>query len=209
MALKKALIVIMRGSKEEEVEVMFNPSEYALESSNQYAWQTIPGLSQPIAQFVSGEATTLTMDLFFDTYERKRDVREHTKKITGLLDVDKDLHAPPLCRFVWGTLTFKGVVENVSSRYTMFLESGVPVRATLSVTFRAVQSITEQFKRIPRQSADRTKQRTVRQGEQLWHIAAEEYEDPGLWREIARANGIADPRRLEPGTIIKIPRLYG
>jgi len=91
----------------------------------------------------------------------------------------------------------------------MFLESGVPVRAKLNVTFREVQSVEEQYKRIPRQSADRTKQRTIRQGEQLWHIAAEEYEDPGLWREIARANGIEDPRRVEPGTVLKIPRLYG
>jgi len=209
MALEKATIFILRGSKEERVEVLFNPSEYALDSGNQYAWKTIPGLSQPIAQFVSGEATTLTMDLFFDTTEQRKDVRDHTKKIVGLLDVDKDLHAPPLCKFVWGSLTFKGIVERVSQKYTMFMESGVPVRATLSVTFKAVQSISEQFKNIPRQSADRTKQRTIRQGEQLWHIAAEEYEDPGLWREIAKANGIENPKKLEPGTVIKIPRLYG
>ena len=149
------------------------------------------------------------MDLFFDTYELMLDVRKHTSKIVGMLDVDKDLHAPPLCKFVWGTLQFKGIVEKVSQKYTMFLDSGIPVRATLNVTFRAVQSIKEQFKHIPRQSADRTKQRTVKQGDQLWQIAAEEYEDPGLWREIARANGIADPKRLEPGTVIKIPRLYG
>ena len=206
MALEKAKIFIPNQGS---VEVMFNPTEYALESGNTYAWQTIPGLSMPIAQFVSGEATSLTMDLFFDTYEKKEDVRQYTKKIVGLLDVDKDLHAPPVCEFVWGTLHFKGVLEKASSKFTMFLETGIPVRATVTVTFRAVYSVKEQFQHIPRQSADRTKQRTVRQGEQLWHIAAEEYEDPGLWREIARANGIVDPKRIEPGTVIKIPRLYG
>ncbi len=209
MALKKAMILVHRGPVTDRVDVLFNPSEYALDSSNQYSWQTIPGLSQPIAQFVSGEATTLTMDLFFDTYEQMMDVRKHTGKIVNMLDVDKDLHAPPLCKFVWGSLQFKGIVEKVSQKYTMFLDSGIPVRATLNVTFRAIQSIKEQFKHIPRQSADRTKQRTVKQGDQLWQIAAEEYEDPGLWREIARANGIANPKRLEPGSVIKIPRLYG
>jgi LysM repeat protein len=209
LALKKAMIMVHRGPVTDRVDVLFNPSEYSLDSSNQYSWQTIPGLSQPIAQFVSGEATTLTMDLFFDTYEQMMDVRKHTAKIVGMLDVDKDLHAPPLCKFVWGTLQFKGIVEKVSQKYTMFLDSGIPVRATLNVTFRAVQSIKEQFKHIPRQSADRTKQRTVKQGDQLWQIAAEEYEDPGLWREIARANGIENPKRLEPGSVIKIPRLYG
>lgn len=209
MALKKAMIWVERGPHKERLDVLFNPTQYNIESGNQYSWQTIPGLSQPIAQFVSGEATTLNMDLFFDTYESGKDVREKTMQIAGLLEVDKDLHAPPLCKFVWGTFQFKGVVEKVSQTYTMFLDSGIPVRATLNVTFKAVQSITEQFKHIPRQSADRTKQRMIKQGDQLWQIAAEEYEDPGLWREIARANGIANPKQLEPGTVIKIPRLYG
>lgn len=209
MSLEKAMIIIMRGSSQEQVEVMFNPNEYSLESGNQYSWKTIPGLNQPIAQFVSGEATSLTMELFFDTSETWEDVRDYTKKITGLLDVDKDLHAPPLVKFVWSSLSFKGVVEKVSQRFTMFLPTGRPVRAMLNVTFRAVASITEQFKQIPRQSADRTKQRTIKQGDQLWQIAAEEYEDPGLWREIARANGITNPKHLVPGTVIKIPRLYG
>lgn len=209
MALEKAMVIVMLGSKQERVDVLFNPTEYALESANQYSWQSMPGLSQPIAQFVSGESTSLTMELFFDSYEKSEDVRKYTMKIVGLLDIDKDLHAPPLCKFIWGSLSFQGVVERISQKYTMFNRSGKPVRATLNVTFKSVRTVKEQLQHIPRQSADRTKQRTVKQGDQLWQIAAEEYEDPALWRAIARANGIADPRRLEPGTMLKIPRLYG
>jgi hypothetical protein len=209
VSLEKAMIIIKKGSKEERVYVMFNPNEYTLETANQYAWKTIPGLQQPIAQFVSGEAPTLSMELFFDSYELQEDVRNYTGKITGIMDVNNDLHAPPLCKFVWGSLSFEGVLERVSQKFTMFLDTGIPVRATLNVTFKSVRSIQDQFKDIPRQSADRTKQRTIRQGDQLWQIAAEEYEDPRLWRAIANANGIHDPRRLEPGTVIKIPRLYG
>ncbi len=209
MALKKAMIWIERGHESERVDVMFNPSEYSVESSNRFSWKPSPGLSLPIAQFISGETTSLSMELFFDTYEAGTDVRKKTMQIAGLLDVDKDLHAPPLCKFVWGSLQFKGVAEKVTQRYTMFLDSGIPVRAVLNVTFRAVQSVTEQLKKIPRQSADRTKQRAIKQGEQLWQIAAEEYDDPSLWREIARANQIENPKKLEPGSMILIPRLYG
>ena len=209
MALEKAMVIIKHGSKESRVYVMFNPNEYTLETSNQYAWKTIPGLSQPIAQFISGDAPSLSMELFFDSSEKREDVRKYTNQIAGLLNVDKDLHAPPLCKFVWGTLSFEGVLEKASQKFTMFLDTGIPVRATLNVTFKAVRSIKDQFKDIPRQSADRTKQRTIRQGDQLWQIAAEEYEDPRLWRAIAHANNIHDPKRLEPGTVIKIPRLYG
>jgi len=209
MALQKAAIMVTRGNNvTERIDVLFNPTEYSIETSNSFSWDTVPGLSQPIAYFISGAVPTLTMDLFFDTYEKGTDVRAHTQKVAKLLDVDKDLHAPPMCKFVWGSLQFKGVVEKVSQKYTMFLDSGIPVRATLGVTFKAVASVKEQYQNIPRQSADRTKQKTVKQGDALWRIAAEEYEDPGLWREIAKANRIDDPTRLEPGSVLKIPRLH-
>lgn len=207
MALKKANIIVNRGTGQETLEVLFNPSEYSLESANTFAWQTIPGLQTPIAQFISGEATTLSMELFFDSYEKGTDVRQLTAKVSKLLDVDKDLHAPPSCRFVWGSLDFKGIVERVSQKFTMFLDSGLPVRATLSVTFRAIASMKEQYQNIPRQSADRTKQRTLEQGDQLWMIAAHEYEDAGEWRAIAEANGIDNPRTMRTGRKITIPRL--
>jgi LysM repeat protein len=209
MALQKAAIMVTRGNKQtERIDVLFNPTEYTIETSNEFSWDTVPGLSQPIAYFISGNVPSLTMDLFFDSYEKGTDVRTHTQKVAKLLDVDKDLHAPPLCKFVWGSLQFKGVVEQVTQKYTMFLDSGIPVRATLTVTFKAVASVKEQYQNIPRQSADRTKQKTVKQGDALWRIAAEEYEDPGLWREIAKANRIDDPTRLEPGSVLKIPRLH-
>lgn len=207
MSLTKAKVIIIKSNGQETVDVLFNPSEYVLQSGNTFSWHTIPGLQSPIAQFVSGEATTLTMDLFFDTYEQGTDVRTHTAKISGLLNVDNDLHAPPLCRFVWGSLDFKGVAEKVQQRFTMFLGTGIPVRATLNVTFRAVQSMTEQYQNVPRQSADRTKQTTLKQDEQLWMIATAEYEDPGKWRAIAEANGIDNPRKLPVGRKLTIPRL--
>ncbi|WP_211326510.1 LysM peptidoglycan-binding domain-containing protein [Paenibacillus flagellatus] len=207
MPLKKAMIIVDRGNSKENVEVLFNPSEYSLDSSNKYDWENVPGLSMPVGQFVSGNTTTLSLDLFFDTYEKGTDVRDYTKKISGLLDVEKELHAPPVCRFVWGSIDFKGVVEKVTQSFTMFLESGIPVRAKLKVSFRSWYTKEEQLQNIPRHSADRTKQTTLKQGDELWMIAAHEYQDPGLWREIAKANRIDNPARLQTGRRIIVPRL--
>ncbi len=205
--VEKAKIEVLKGSGKETIDVMFNPNEYSVQSSNKFAWQTIPGLSLPIAQFISGEAKTLSMDLFFDTYELATDVRKHSSKISSLMDVDSDLHAPPVCTFIWGSMSFKGIVEKVSQKFTMFLNTGIPVRATLNVSFRSWQTMKEQFQETPRQSADRTKQKILKEGEQLWMIADHEYEDPGLWREIAKANGIDNPRKLETGRKLIVPRL--
>ena len=66
------------------VPFLFNPKEFSVEKSNQYAEVSIPGLSSPVFQFVRGNARSVTMDLFFDTYEEGEDVRFHTDRITGL-----------------------------------------------------------------------------------------------------------------------------
>ncbi|QGQ96644.1 LysM peptidoglycan-binding domain-containing protein [Paenibacillus psychroresistens] len=210
MAFVKAKIFVdISGTLEfeKQFDVLFNPSDYSIASSNSYNWAKVKGLSLPIAQFDSGESDTLTMELFFDTYEAKSDVRFHTSKISGLLDIIPDLHAPPVVRFVWGNLNFTGVVTNVSQKFTMFSGEGVPVRATLNVTFKAWMSKSEQLKKLPRNSADRTKQKTINQGDQLWMIAAKEYVNPALWRDIANANGIDNPRLLQSGKKIVVPRL--
>jgi hypothetical protein len=207
MALSKAQFWIYWHERTQTIDVMFNPTEYELEVGNQYSENDVPGLQRPISQFVGGDASTLTLSLFFDTYELGTDVREITSAIVGMMDVDSDLHAPPTCRFVWGSLDFKGVVTSISQRYTMFLESGVPVRATLGLSMKSSQTMKEQYQEIPRQSADRTKLKTIKLGDQLWSIAADEYEDPGAWRHIAEANGIDNPRLLAAGKSLTIPRL--
>ena len=105
MALKKAMIIVHKGSKTENVQVMFNPGEYTLDTNNSYSWKTVPGLSMPIAQFVSGGTTTLSMDFYFDTYEKGTDVRLLTKKISGLSgcrEGDPCTAALPVCLGVSG-----------------------------------------------------------------------------------------------------------
>lgn len=193
--------------KGDPVKVCFNPPEYSIEKSNQFQSTSLPGLPTPITQFVSGNAQTLTMELFFDSYEERKDVREYTDKITSLLDINEKMHAPPLCRFIWGSLNFKAVLERVTQRFTMFLDTGIPVRAKLNVTFKEYKTITEQLQKKKKQSSDRTKRRVIVQGESLWFIANREYGDPALWRPIAAKNRIDNPRILETGREIIIPPL--
>jgi hypothetical protein len=210
MALEKAHLQPLNVDgtpKGARIDVLFNPAEYSIQKSNQYAETPLLGLPTPIRQFTSGGAEVLTLDLFFDTYERGEDVRLHTEKVAGLLRIDPDLHAPPTLKFIWGKLEFKCVLEQVTKKFTMFLADGVPVRATLSVTFKEYKTIQEQLTSRPLQSADRTKRRVAREGDSLWLIAAQEYDDPALWRPIADENELANPRFLTPGMELTIPPL--
>ena len=49
------------------VPFLFNPTEFTVEKSNQFAEINIPGLDSSLFQFVRGGARTLTMDLLFDS----------------------------------------------------------------------------------------------------------------------------------------------
>jgi hypothetical protein len=147
------------------------------------------------------------MDLFFDTYEKAEDVRNYTRRITGLLEINSHIHAPPICLFVWGKLVFRAVLESVTQKFTLFLDSGVPARATLNVTFKEYKTIIEQFLSIPRFSSDRTKQRQLIEGDNIWLLADREYGDPGCWRHIAKANNIDNPRKINAGRELMLPPL--
>ena len=89
----------------------------------------------------------------------------------------------------------------------MFLETGIPVRARLQVTFQEWKDAIQEAKEVKRQTADYTRAYVVGPGESLSGIAAAFYKDPGLWRPIAIANDVEDPRRLSVGLRLDIPPL--
>jgi nucleoid-associated protein YgaU len=109
--------------------------------------------------------------------------------------------------FSWGGFNFRGIVEKVTQNFSLFLNSGIPVRAVLTVGFKQFNYPTEQARGNP--PGDPTKIRIVKDGETLNAIAAREYGDPSLWRVIADANKdrIANPRVLPAGTSLIIPAL--
>lgn len=205
----------------EPVSVRYNPTEYSVDRGVNYAEQSLLGLQAPITQFVNGGAESISMELFFDTYETKtgieglvdvttrtpEDIRDETKKLTDLLLVDRERHAPPIVKLEWGTFRQYAVLERANTRFTLFSGDGTPVRARMDVTFKQYARSDLEPITNSRNSADRTKRRAVVEGETLSLIAAEEYGDPGEWRTIAAANGIDDVRTLAPGGTLVLPPL--
>jgi nucleoid-associated protein YgaU len=197
-----------------KIEVLFNPNQISIQKATK--WELTPTAERdaPTSQFTYGEPATLTMDLFFDTYEARSDVRDHTDKIYHLTTVEKhgDLHRPPLCRLAWGKFNFNDfqwVLQSLNQRFTLFLDSGAPVRATLSCTFKQWRSDEVEARLLDKKSPDVIKTRTVRRDDTLSNIAAAAYKDPAQWRPIAEANSIDNPRRLKVGQVLAIPALTG
>lgn len=205
--LEKARITALAGSIRSAgpIDVLFNPAEYTHEISNNFQETSLPGLSNPILQFVNGQTQTLTMELLFDQWTDRggADVAARVKQIADLLKIDPSLHAPPPVEFSWGTFSFKAVIESLSQRFTMFDADGRPVRATVSVSFKQYRPLREQLENPRLESSDKTKIRELDGG--LWALAAAEYGDPNEWRRIASENRISNPRLVQQGTALVVP----
>jgi len=217
--LKKATITALDdtgAAKGDPIAVLFNPTEYSYERTNTYKGTAVPGLGTPLLQFVNGESDQLTMELFLDDYtdpqgptslqQKEADpLTRRLKALTKLLEIDRDLHAPPPVRFNWGPLEFTAVLEKLGRKVTMFHPDGTPARVTLSVSFKEYRTLRQQIDNPRRESADKSKRRVVVGSEALWFIAAREYDDATEWVRIAEANDLDDPRDIRPGDWLLLP----
>jgi nucleoid-associated protein YgaU len=212
MALEKATIDVLAGVRAgERIRVLFNPFEYSIERGNTFKASSIPGLSGPLLHFINGEADLLSMELFLDDYTDPspggRSVERRIQEVVSLMEIDRDLHAPPPVQFVWGRLSFKAILEKISRKITLFQPEGTAARATLSVSFKEYKTLPELINDPRLQSADKTKRRVIVGRDSLWAMAAREYGDPAGWRQIARHNDLDDPRAVAPGDWVSVPPL--
>lgn len=218
----------------ESFHVLFNPTEIAYSKS--VTWESKPvadkgWASQAMRQdFKSSQPETLSITLFFDTYEPRQsssgigafviptnpltsapqatDVKVHTDQVAELARISPALHRPPRCELWWGKFRlFVGVLTGLQQRFTLFMPDGTPVRAELDCTFTESNTLVRNIRTRELQSSDVAKTVVVQRTDTLQSIAAAEYNDASLWRHIAKANGIIQPRAVKPGTRLIIPPL--
>jgi hypothetical protein len=218
------------------VECMFNPTEYTISKQNFWTAGTSKGDEIGLYEFSSGQACTLQMQLFFDTYfpkkskpedmrdkSKPKDVREkYTNKIWRLMEVDPKLPQvkgerekkgrPPRVRFQWGsTKSFVAVIVELKERLTYFLSDGTPVRSTLDVTFQQIEAEGAYPSTNPTSGGVGGERiYTVNEGDTLGWIAYQVYGNEHNWRIIADANEDKlhfRVRKLRAGTVLEIPNV--
>jgi len=225
IALAKMTITPEPKSNFDPIEVLFNPNTYSITKSvswtaatgnSQAAGQTERRKNAPALQFGGGQSRSLALDLFFDTTEEtddaKKDVRNLTNQIVKLTRIVRDLNPqrPPVCVVSWGKETppgsdfpFTGVVTQLTQRFNLFLPDGRPVRANLTVAFTEYLDPTkDELENDPEFTT-----RLVKRGDTLSSIAGAVYRDPTMWRVIAEANRMDDPRQVPVGLRLNIPKI--
>ena len=120
-------------------EFVLTPTSISTESKAPWSVKKASKGDEPELEFTEPTGRSMTLELFFDGFETKENVYEkNVKPLEGLTLADPALDRPPMVKVVWGSLpAFSGVVESVSTRYTMFLEDGTPVRCTTNITMKA------------------------------------------------------------------------
>lgn len=194
---------------------LFNPKEYTFTKQNTWAIAQNSGSNVPSVEFTNGEPATLTLELYFDSYESGEDVRaKYTASLWTLMMVDDRLidpkskkKRPPKVRFVWGTSwTFNAVITNLTEKFVLFKENGTPVRSVVSATFKQITDESIFPRQNPTSGGDGGERLwTVSEGDTLAWISYQAYGASTRWRHIADANELEVVRDLKPGMVLVIP----
>ena len=187
MITKAAIIIEDQGN--EKIEVMFNPEEYEVTSLANYNTKNFGQL-----QYHLTELEDFTIALFFDSYEQGTDIRNQTNKIADLTlptVSGTSTKRPPICHFSWGGFTYRGMVKSVKQKFTMFLNTGIPVRAELTVTFTSLMTETDKTKYTGKEAC--LKYWYVKASDRLDLIANSAMNNASYWKLIAAANDIENP----------------
>ena len=142
-------------------------------------------------------------------------------KVTFFITPKSDQKNPetffvPAVKFVWGAFSFVGVMESMEETLELFSNDGRPLRAT--VTFGLTQQSIiafQQGSRLPStgRAAGGKPTGTVPltaapAGANVQGLAA--LGSAGTpWQDIATANGVENPRFLEPGELLNINASFG
>jgi len=215
MGLAKLQIAPYNDNSFEAFHVLFNPNTYSISKNVTWNGLTTREINAPTLRFDGGDSRVLTLELFYDVTEAVDgividDVREQTNKIVALTRIKRSLQRPPVVQIKWGDdsrdrfdFPFIGVVTQLTQRFNLFRADGKPVRATLTVTFKEFCDV----EKDKRETDPEFTTRLLKRGDTLSNIAAELYRDPARWRVIAEANQLDDPRHLEVGLRLALPKL--
>src|SRR5215471_14407389 len=128
------------------VEAQYNPKELTIDHS--IPWQvpqTVKRGHERDLEFSGGDGRSLAFELLFDGFESGQSVEQAVKDLTVLAwpraegSDTEDLRRPHLVAVAWGTgdlPAFRGVIESVQTKYTMFLPNCTPVCATCQVKIK-------------------------------------------------------------------------
>ncbi len=206
---KAQLVPVNPTSKQAQmakaITVHFNPESLKLSYTVTVKADTgSKNSSDQAAQQSSSSSAKLAVDLVFDTtdkFEDQQDDADVVKSVTS--KIVEAFVAPPApdgapqgkpipanpCLFLWGTFQFVGLVDSFNQTLEFFSASGVPLRASVSLSLTESRyKVTDIRHRVPGTAQPLPPNSPI--GPALSGAGT----DPTDWRGAALANGLETPR---------------
>lgn len=210
---------------EGEFKTLLNPDKYTFNYKIEQSNSQASGTSSSAARFNKIPPENLDLEFVFDRTgvvvdygSPSTDADDKVYKDMGngiiddiekfkrvVFDYNGDKHRPNYLVISWGTLLFKGTLTEMNITYKLFKPDGLPLRASVRAKFKGFVEDNLRVARENNSSPDLTHVRMVKEGDNLPLMTYRIYGDPKYYLEVAKANGIANFRKLKAGQIIVFP----
>lgn len=197
---------------------LINPESYQLDYKIEYNDGQGQGASSSQLGYAHTKPEDLSFEFLFDAtgalqtgplfVPPKPDITAELQRFKDMLTAyEGEIHQPRYLKLIWGTLLFKGRLSTLQIQFKLFKPDGRPLRAVAKATFKG--SVEENFRVALEnaQSPDVSHVRTVMAGDTLPLMCHRIYGESRFYLEVAKANGLADFRNLQPGDELIFPPL--
>ncbi len=197
--------------------VMINPDKYSRTFAVQLSEQQAMGTSAGAPGYVKSLPETIKLEFIFDgtgavpnglTPGAPKPVDNWLKEFREVtFNYNGNIHSTNYLMINWGSLVFKCRLEQFTVDYTLFKEDGTPLRAKVNATFKEYTDAETASIEAGNSSPDLSHVHTFIAGDSLHLLCHKIYDDPNLFLEVAKYNGILNYRNIAPGTTVHFPPL--
>ena len=210
---------------EKRVTVQFNPETLKMSYANQISPEGAGSQKGTEArQFVGKGTTKLALQLWFDVTApllpaakpRQEDGETDVTEVTDVRKLTEEViyfitpqgktekRVPPAVLFLWGSFFFAGIMDSLEESLEFFSNEGKPLRASMSLSLSKQEIAKFDPSKLglpPDQPVGTQPLTEAPAGSTLPGLASSQGKGDN-WQDIAEANGIENPRMLQPGQLI-------
>jgi hypothetical protein len=193
--------------------VMMNPESIKHGRTIEYSTEQVPDSSKSADKYKHSPGGTLSFDLVLDctgVVDSKRvDMETEITHLEAVIyQYNGKIHRPNFVQICWRKdRLFQGVLTSFETTYTLFKPNGAPLRAKLSLAFKAYTDTCVRIKKEQKNSPDMTHLVDVVAGDTLGQLSQRIYNSADYTVALAQFNGLDKFRQLPTARQLIFPPL--
>lgn len=198
----------------EKLTLGINPESLKSERGIVYRKDKQLGTTNGSNTFESYEPEKLSFSLTVDTtgvVEGTQDTDEAYIKVKELENLlytyNEEGHRPSYIIIAYGEILFKGQLASMKIDYTLFNNEGIPLRATVDLSFSGFRCSEEDKKKYSKLSPDMSRLIVIKENDTLANLCHQIYGNSHLVAQVAGFNNLNGFREVPVGTELLFPPL--